>query len=93
MGEVRELQDAISKIRNLPRVPKVEIKVASFGTLLEAIERAGIPLRFDPHWNFAGTFMGARVIESHLIPPGFAAVIVDDEVTQVLDLRAKEETR
>ena len=37
--------------------------------------------------------MGVPVVINPLVPPGFAVVVKDEEVVNILDLRAKEETR
>jgi len=90
-----DLADTIAHLNAFHRREKVEIQTDDIATLVSAIERAGIPLvnRKPSEPATEATFMGVPVVINPLVPPGFAVVVKDEEVVNILDLRAKEETR
>lgn len=61
--------------------------------ITEAIIRSGVTLvdRKPSEPVTAATFMGVEVIVDPGMPPGFAAVIADGEIVNILDLRAQPE--
>lgn len=83
------LSDAIHMMRRMDRPKNVEIRVDLFSTLLEAIERSGTTIvRGEPSTDVKfAEFMGVKVLEDFKMPPGFACIIADGEVVDILDLR------
>jgi len=83
------LSDAVYMMRQIDRPKNVEIRVDRFATLLEAIERYGTTIvRGEPSADVKfAEFMGVKVLEDFKMPPGFACIIADGEVVDILDLR------
>lgn len=88
-----DLSDTIARLNDFGRPQRVEIRVDRFETLTEAIYRSGVVLvSGKPSERIDGaTFMGVPVVADRNLPPGFATVIADGEVVNILDLRAKED--
>lgn len=88
-----DLTDMIVQLGNT-RPKKVEIRVDRFETLTDAIYRSGVILvGSKPSERIEGeTFMGVPVLADEKMPYGFAAIIADGEVVNILDLRAKEDS-
>lgn len=91
---IADLTDTIARISDFGRPKKVEIRVDRFETLTDAAYRAGVTLvKAKPSERIEGaTFMGVPVIVNPFLPTGFAAVVQDGEVVNILDLRAKEDS-
>lgn len=90
-----DLTDTIVQLSHLDRPRKVEIRVDRFATLVEAIERSGVTIvSRKPSETIDGAmFMGVTVLADPKLPPGFATVIEDGEVVNIIDLRAKEQEK
>lgn len=91
--ETDELFDAV--FRHLPTKPVAlaEIRVDAFATLLSAIERSGTPVAVnDPHAT-GHTFAGVPVIADPKMPSGFAAIVVNKEIVQIIDLRPAQKDK
>jgi len=90
---MRELADIIAHINDSGRPKKVEIRTDRLETVTEPIIRSGVTLidRKPSEPVTAATFMGVTIVADPKMPPGFAAVIADGEIVNILDLRSKEE--
>lgn len=90
-----DLADTIVQLSHFDRPRKVEIRVDRFATLVEAIERSGVILvsRKPSETIDGATFMGVTVLADPNMPPGFATVIKDGEIVNIIDLRSKEQEK
>ena len=90
---MRDLADTIARVSGFRPPKKVEIRTDRFETVTEPIIRSGVTLidRKPSEPVTAATFMGVTIVADPKMPPGFAAVIADGEIVNILDLRSKEE--
>ena len=84
--ETEKLFTAI--LEHVPAGPaeRAEIRVDAFQTLIGALVRNGIHLVTDPSAT-GHSFAGIPVIADPKMPAGFAAIVVNKDVVQIVDLR------